>query len=171
MFTLSLSQPAGAGGVRFTAATANGTAVAGSDYVALPATSVQIAAGERTATVAVEVLGDTTPEPDETFTLQISGLTGALPATLSATGTIVNDDFQLLPIHAIQGKGARSPLEGQVVATSGIVTARRSAGFSCRHRRPKPMPTRPPPKACMCIPAAPRRTPPPSATGCACRAR
>ncbi|WDJ85505.1 lamin tail domain-containing protein [Xanthomonas campestris] len=129
VFTLSLSQPAGAGGVRFTAATANGTAVAGSDYVALPATSVQIAAGERAATVAVEVLGDITPEPDETFTLQISGLTGALPATLSATGTIVNDDFQLLPIHAIQGKGARSPLDGQVVATSGIVTARRSAGF------------------------------------------
>ncbi|KQQ73157.1 nuclease [Xanthomonas sp. Leaf131] len=129
VFTLSLSQPAGAGGVRFTAATANGTAVAGSDYVALPATSVQIAAGERSATIAVEVLGDTTPEPDETFALQISGVTGALPATLSATGTIVNDDFQLLPIHAIQGKGARSPLEGQVVATSGIVTARRSAGF------------------------------------------
>ncbi|CAD0304080.1 lamin tail domain-containing protein [Xanthomonas hortorum] len=129
LFTLSLSQPAGAGGVRFTAATANGTAVAGSDYVALPATSVQIAAGERSATITVEVLGDTTPEPDETFALQISGLTGALPATLSATGTILNDDFSLLPIHAIQGKDARSPLEGQVVATSGIVTARRSAGF------------------------------------------
>ncbi|WP_349656843.1 lamin tail domain-containing protein [Xanthomonas sp. 10-10] len=129
VFTLSLSQPAGAGGVRFTAATVNGTAVAGSDYVALPATSLQIAAGERSATIAVEVLGDTTPEPDETFALQISGLTGALPATLSATGTLLNDDFSLLPIHAIQGKGARSPLEGQVVATSGIVTARRSAGF------------------------------------------
>ncbi|MEE7548706.1 hypothetical protein HF319_18265, partial [Xanthomonas sp. Kuri4-1] len=44
-------------------------------------------------------------------------------------GTILNDDFSLLPIHAIQGSGARSPLEGQVVATSGIVTGRRSAGF------------------------------------------
>ncbi|MFC7520419.1 lamin tail domain-containing protein [Xanthomonas populi] len=129
VFTLSLTQPAGAGGVRFTAATANGTALAGSDYVALPATTVQIAAGERSATITVEVLGDTTPEPDETFALQISGLTGALPATLSATGTLLNDDFSLLPLHAIQGKGARSPLQGQVVATSGIVTARRSAGF------------------------------------------
>ncbi|NJC28807.1 hypothetical protein GGR79_000274 [Xanthomonas arboricola] len=129
VFTLSLSQPAGAGGVSFTAATADGTATAGSDYVALPASSVRIAAGERSASITVEVLGDTTPEPDETFALQISGLTGALPATLSATGTILNDDFSLLPIHAIQGKGARSPLEGQVVATSGIVTARRSAGF------------------------------------------
>ncbi|MBB5881945.1 hypothetical protein GGR74_003167 [Xanthomonas arboricola] len=129
VFTLSLSQPAGAGGVSFTAATADGTAVAGSDYVALPASSVRIAAGERSASISVEVLGDTTPEPDETFALRISGLTGALPATLNATGTVLNDDFSLLPIHAIQGKGARSPLEGQVVATSGIVTARRSAGF------------------------------------------
>ncbi|UXA67074.1 lamin tail domain-containing protein [Xanthomonas prunicola] len=129
VFTLSLSQPAGAGGVSFTAATADGTATAGSDYIALPATSVRIAAGERSASITVNVLGDTTPEPDETFALQISGLTGALPATLSATGTLLNDDFSLLPIHAIQGKGARSPLEGQVVATSGIVTARRSAGF------------------------------------------
>ncbi|TQU16636.1 Calx-beta domain-containing protein, partial [Xanthomonas perforans] len=106
-----------------------GPATAGSDYVALPATTLRIAAGERSATISVDVLGDTTPEPDESFRLQISGLTGALPATLSATGTILNDDFSLLPIHAIQGKGARSPLEGQVVATSGIVTARRSAGF------------------------------------------
>ncbi|MGY4892098.1 UNVERIFIED_CONTAM: nuclease [Xanthomonas axonopodis] len=129
VFTLSLSQPAGAGGVSFTAATVDGTATAGSDYVALPATTLRIAAGERSATISVDVLGDTTPEPDESFRLQISGLTGALPATLSATGTILNDDFSLLPIHAIQGKGARSPLEGQVVATSGIVTARRSAGF------------------------------------------
>ncbi|XUP29665.1 endonuclease/exonuclease/phosphatase family protein [Xanthomonas axonopodis pv. vasculorum] len=129
VFTLSLSQPAGAGGVSFTAATVDGTATAGSDHIALPATILRIAAGERSATIAVDVLGDTAPEPDESFRLQISGVTGALPATLSATGTIVNDDFSLLPIHAIQGKGARSPLEGQVVATSGIVTARRSAGF------------------------------------------
>ncbi|WP_043928264.1 hypothetical protein, partial [Xanthomonas citri] len=71
-----------------------------------------IAAGERSATISVDVLGDTTPEPDESFRVQISGVTGALPATLSATGTILNDDFSLLPIHAIQGKGARSPLEG-----------------------------------------------------------
>ncbi|NEK66072.1 MAG: hypothetical protein G3W67_27290, partial [Xanthomonas perforans] len=49
VFTLSLSQPAGAGGVSFTAATADGTATAGSDYVALPASSVRIAAGERSA--------------------------------------------------------------------------------------------------------------------------
>ncbi|NYI17452.1 hypothetical protein FHR53_000527 [Xanthomonas arboricola] len=129
VFTLSLSQPAGAGGVSFTAATVDGTATTGSDYVALPATALRIAAGERTASIAVDVVGDTIAEPDESFRLQISGVTGALPATLSATGTILNDDFSLLPIHAIQGKGARSPLDGQVVATSGIVTARRSAGF------------------------------------------
>jgi hypothetical protein len=34
-----------------------------------------------------------------------------------------------LAIHDIQGRGLRSPLEGQLVATSGVVTARRTNGF------------------------------------------
>jgi uncharacterized protein len=33
------------------------------------------------------------------------------------------------PIHAIQGTGSRSPFEGAVVSTDGIVTARKSNGF------------------------------------------
>ncbi|WP_275452897.1 Calx-beta domain-containing protein, partial [Stenotrophomonas geniculata] len=63
LFTLALSQPAGAAGVSFTAATVDGSATAGSDYIALPPTQLRIAPGERSATIAVEVLGDTTPEP------------------------------------------------------------------------------------------------------------
>lgn len=104
--------------------------------------------------------------------MQISGVTGALPATLSATGTILNDDFSLLPIHAIQGKGARSPLEGQVVATSGIVTARRSAGFFLQ--APDGEADADPSTSegvYVYTGSAHRRKRPPSATGCACRAR
>ncbi|KAB7781248.1 lamin tail domain-containing protein [Xanthomonas sp. LMG 12459] len=129
VFTVTLSQPAGSAGVSFTVATRDGTATAGSDYHALAATQVTIPAGESSAEVRVLVNGDTSNEPDETFYLDITGVSGALPSTLTASGVILNDDFNLVPIHSIQGSGARSPLVGQVVATSGIVTARRSAGF------------------------------------------
>ncbi|MBN6112830.1 lamin tail domain-containing protein [Xanthomonas bonasiae] len=129
VFTIALSQPAGSGGVSFSVATRDGSASAGSDYQAVAATTVTIPAGESSAQVSVLVNGDTANEPDETFYLDITGISGALPATLTASGVILNDDFNLVPIHSIQGSGARSPLVGQVVATSGIVTARRSAGF------------------------------------------
>ncbi|MBB4127619.1 hypothetical protein GGR77_002941 [Xanthomonas translucens] len=129
VFTIALSQPAGSGGVSFSVATRDGSATAGSDYQALAATGVTIPAGESSAQVSVLVNGDTANEPDETFYLDITGIRGALPATLTASGVILNDDFNLVPIHSIQGSGARSPLVGQIVATSGIVTARRSAGF------------------------------------------
>ncbi|QNH23054.1 nuclease [Xanthomonas sp. GW] len=129
VFTIALSQPAGSGGVSFRVATRDGSASAGSDYQAVAATDVTIAAGESSAQISVLVNGDTANEPDETFYLDITGISGALPATLTASGVILNDDFNLVPIHSIQGSGARSPLVGQIVATSGIVTARRSAGF------------------------------------------
>ncbi len=129
VFTIALSQPAGSGGVSFSVATRDGSASAGSDYQALAATDVSIAAGESSAQVSVLVNGDTANEPDETFYLDISGISGALLAALTASAVILNDDFNLVPIHSIQGSGAGSPLVGQIVATSGIVTARRSAGF------------------------------------------
>ncbi|MCD7097974.1 lamin tail domain-containing protein [Stenotrophomonas sp. MMGLT7] len=129
VFTLALSEPAPEGGIGFNVATADGSASAGSDYDALATTAMTIAAGQSSASIVVKVHGDTVAEPDETFALRVSDIAGALPASLEATATIVNDDFQLLPIHAIQGSGARSPLEGQVVAASGIVTARRGNGF------------------------------------------
>lgn len=129
VFFLSLNMPAGAGGVSFDIATRDGSATAGSDYQALASARHSIAEGQTSLSVSVQVLGDTANEPDETFFLDVTDVSGALPGTLQATGTILNDDFNLIPIHAIQGPGNVSPLVGQVVATSGIVTARRSAGF------------------------------------------
>ena len=128
-FTVTLSAPAPAGGVRFDIATADGTALAGSDYTAASATGLVIAAGERTATFDVALAGDTAPEPDETFLVRITNVTGADVGDSEATGTIRNDDIVVVPIHAIQGSGSISPLDGQVVVTEGVITARRSNGF------------------------------------------
>lgn len=75
-----------------TVATTDGTATAGSDYVAVPPTVVSFAAGARTATVRVTVKGDTTIETDETFTLGLSSPVHATISDASATGTITSDD-------------------------------------------------------------------------------
>lgn len=127
-FTISLNQPAGADGVSVDYATADGTAVAGEDYVAIAGT-VEFAEGQTSMTITVDVIGDETPEPDETFHVNLDNAVGALVANAQGTGTILNDDVTTLPIHAIQGAGQHSPYDGQQVATTGIVTARKNNGF------------------------------------------
>ena len=127
-FVLHLSQPAGAGGVGVTYATADGTALAGSDYVAASGT-VTFAEGEDTASVQVALVDDALTESDETFFLNLSDVIGALSGDVQALGTIVNDDVSLTPIHDIQGNGATSPFANQLVYTTGIVTGRKSNGF------------------------------------------
>jgi predicted extracellular nuclease len=72
-------------------ATADGTATAGSDYVATSGT-LTFAANQATATVNVTINGDTAPELNETFTLNLSAPTGATITDNQATGTIINDD-------------------------------------------------------------------------------
>ena len=123
-FTFQLSQPAGAGGVTVQYATADGTAAAGSDYAAATA-SVTIAAGSSSATIGIDVFGDTAVEADERFVLQVVSTTGADIADGQAEGLIRNDDVAIVPISAIQGSGLVSPLLGATVSTEGIVTARK----------------------------------------------
>ena len=89
-FTIKLSQAA-TGPVTVKYATADGTATAGSDYVAKSGT-LTFAAGETTKVVNVRVIGDTAIESNETLTLGLSSPSGATISHGTATGTIVNDD-------------------------------------------------------------------------------
>ena len=98
------------------------SAVAGSDYDAVDFTAL-IAEGASTADVFVSVHGDTAGEDDETLQLLLSDAVGATIAAGSGVGTIVNDDFVITAIHDLQGSGATSPKLGELVATTGIVTA------------------------------------------------
>jgi len=118
-FTVSLSAPAPAGGVTFDIATANGTATAPSDYTAKSLTSQTIPAGSSTYTFDVLVNGDTTPELDETFFVNITNITNAIGTDTQGQGTIVNDD--ITKIHDVQGNGATSPMVGATVTVEGIV--------------------------------------------------
>src|SRR5262245_57955980 len=77
-----------------------------------------------TQTITVNVVGDLAVEPDETFSVTLSNASaGSGITTPSALATIQNDDATLTPIYAIQGNGHLSPLVGQVVHTTGVVTA------------------------------------------------
>ena len=73
--------------------TANGTAVAGrtGDYTATSGT-LTFNAGETSKTIAVSVRNDTLVEANETFSVQLSGASGATIATGTGIGTIINDD-------------------------------------------------------------------------------
>lgn len=91
-FTVSLSAPAGAGGVTFDIATANGSATAGTDYVANTLTAQTIPAGSSTYTFTVQANGDALNEPSETFFVNVTNVVNAVVVDGQGVGTIVNDD-------------------------------------------------------------------------------
>ncbi|QWP78487.1 lamin tail domain-containing protein [Lysobacter sp. K5869] len=130
VFTVTLSEPAGAGGVSWTASTVDGTAIAASgDFAALTNLAGSIPQGQSSATITVNVNGDTEAEPFENFKLRLSNLVGARTSAPEASATIVDDDTPVTPVHDIQGNGATSPLVGLTVTTEGVVTGRKSNGF------------------------------------------
>jgi hypothetical protein len=115
-FNVSLTQPAPAGGVSFTINTADGTtnpATAGSDYVAIINGSGSILPGNSTTTVSVTVNGDMTVEPNETFFVNITNVSGATVSDGQGLGTITNDDVAAIP----------QPTAGQVIINEALVTS------------------------------------------------
>ncbi len=109
-FTVSLSAPAGSDGVTFDIATADGTATTvDNDYVAHVLVAQTIAAGSTTYSFEVLVNGDVAAEPDETFFVNVSNVSGAAVADSQGVGTIVNDDgVTISRIHEIQGSGSEA---------------------------------------------------------------
>jgi predicted extracellular nuclease len=91
-FTVTASTSAHSG-ITFDIATANGTAtVADLDYDARQEFVQLIPAGAATYSFAVTVNGDSTLEPNETFAVNLSGVSGATIADAQGIGTITNDD-------------------------------------------------------------------------------
>ncbi|MGN6184329.1 MAG: Calx-beta domain-containing protein [Thermoanaerobaculia bacterium] len=89
-FTVTLSA-ATTNSVTVNYATANNTALAGSDYASSSGTLV-FAPGVTSQTIAVAVAGDTNVEGNETLFVNLSGATNATIADAQATGTILDDD-------------------------------------------------------------------------------
>ncbi len=94
--TVTLSAPAGPGGVRFDIATQDGTAtVADNDYVPFspnPLANQLIPEGSQTQSYEVTTSGDVNFEPDESFFVKVTNVTGASVAKGQGSVTITNDD-------------------------------------------------------------------------------
>jgi len=121
-FTVSLSAPAGPGGVTFDIATANGSATAGIDYVASTLTSQTIPAGSSTYTFTVLVNGDTLNEPSETFFVNVTNVINAVVVDGQGVGTIVNDD----PLPSLSINDV-SVVEGNAGTVNAVFTVTLSA--------------------------------------------
>lgn len=93
-FTVRLAT-ASASPVTFNIATANRTAIAGSDFVAFNLANQVIPAGSTSKTFNVAIVGDAVVEASETFLVNVSGVKGAAVADAQAVGTIRNDDAVL----------------------------------------------------------------------------
>ncbi len=125
---VTITGGAGINAADITSVTINGVPVAG--FTLGTAFSVALTGSAATASVQVNVAGDTSVEGNEAFTVTLSAPTGGFTlGTSSATGAITNDDVGIIPIYTIQGNGTASPLLGQVVVTQGVVTAVDTNGF------------------------------------------
>jgi hypothetical protein len=86
--TLSDAHP---NGVSVNYSTADGTAIAGSDYKAVSGT-LTFAKRETSKTILVPVIGDRLPEPDETFFVNLTNARGATIANGTSVVTIQDDE-------------------------------------------------------------------------------
>ena len=102
-------------GVKWT--TQNGTATAGSDYVASNG-SANIKKGKTTAVIRVTVNGDDLYEGDETFTVHLTHARGASISDADGVGTITDDDpvpsVSIANASVLEGTGTTTPLSFDV---------------------------------------------------------
>ncbi|MSR13231.1 MAG: hypothetical protein EXR86_01415 [Gammaproteobacteria bacterium] len=145
-FTVSLSSPAGDGGVSFDIATADETTqdhnpvTEDSDYVGKSLTSQAIPAGNVIYTFDVLANGDNTPERNEHFSVNLSSVTGASLTDGEGQGTITDDDPDFIKIEQVLGgvSGAtnqqtiqlRLPQNGQNLVAGSELIARDDAGLN-----------------------------------------
>ncbi|MCI0744751.1 MAG: hypothetical protein L0Y58_05020 [Verrucomicrobia subdivision 3 bacterium] len=116
VFSITLAPPSGIpASVAYS--TANQSALAGSDYVAVSG-SLSFLPSETTKMVSVPVLGDLEVEPDETFRLYLTNAENAVASGGQATCTILNDDglpgrvhhFAFAPVPQSQLQGVPFPV-------------------------------------------------------------
>jgi hypothetical protein len=137
-FVVALSGPASQT-VSCSFATANGTAIAGSDYVATSG-ALSFAPGETEKPVVVLVNGDTVDETQETLFLDISNVQNATVGSSRGTGFIVDDDGPTISINDVSvtegNSGTKAaaftltlsgpsvePIAIRVITTPGTATA------------------------------------------------
>ncbi len=122
VFTVSLTNAAKSS-VSVKYATANGTAMAPSDFTAKAPTQLSFSAGQTSKTVAIALKPDAFGEDDETFSLVLSAPVGVVIDDGQATATIVNDDDPAPEVSV----GDVSIVEGASLSKNVVFTVQLSA--------------------------------------------
>ena len=117
-----------AGAISVNYATANGAATAGSDYTAASGTLNWASGDMSPKTILIPILGDTTFEIDETFSISLSNPSSGviLSSPSSATITILNDDEG--PGILAFAQDSYSIIEGDSGSQNLVVTVNRTSG-------------------------------------------
>ena len=120
-FIVSLSAASGKT-VTVLASTVAGTALADTDFKGITDQLITFAPGQTSKTVRVEIVGDLTDEPTETFSVMLATPTNATIGDGTATGTILDNDQRALSISdASVAEGASGTQ--QLVFTLSIPSA------------------------------------------------
>jgi uncharacterized repeat protein (TIGR01451 family) len=120
-FPVTLSA-ASASAVAVDFATANGTAIAGSDYTTTSGT-LTFNPGDLSKTIDVPIKGDTVFESTETFLVNLSNPVSATIADGSATGTIIDNDPEVGPdVSVVKSASPTALIVGGQVTFSILVT-------------------------------------------------
>jgi predicted extracellular nuclease len=124
-FTVTRANPTGDATVDWSVTGIGGANQAdGTDFSAATSGTLTFNGADTSKTVTINVVSDLAVELNETFAVTLSNASaGSVITTASAAGSIHNDDVPLTAIFAIQGSGHISPLVGQTVHTTGVVTA------------------------------------------------
>jgi Calx-beta domain/Domain of unknown function (DUF4114) len=110
-FTVSLNN-ASDDVVKVDYASADGTATAGTDYLATTGTlnftpsdiiagTTEFTPGETSKTITVKINGDAEIETSETFALNLTNVVGGTIGKATGTGTITNDDLPPVPVVVV----------------------------------------------------------------------
>ncbi len=90
----------------------------------LPNGTVNFADGESSKTITINVAGNKSIEPDEDFTVTLSNVVNANLITVSATGTILNDDAALsitaTDANKLEGNSGTTPFTFTVTRTGDL---------------------------------------------------
>jgi len=125
-FMVSLSASSGLP-VTVSYATADASANAGSDYQSASG-QLTFAPNQVAKSISIAVNGDTLPEPDENFFINLSNPTNATLAKAQGVGTIQNDDVAPLPPGSVAFSSAVYAVNEGVA--QAIVTVKRVGGSS-----------------------------------------
>lgn len=129
VFTITLSA-ASTGPVQVAYETADGTATAGSDYVAQSAT-ITFTPGQTAQSITIQAIGDSVQEGSETFQVNMQAVSGGV-GSAQATGTIIEDDGPptLTVSDAVVAAGTGLAEAVFTVTLSGAVTEAVTVGYS-----------------------------------------